>query len=161
MKDLISILNKLQDVFNTVGVNTIQLPQIVVVGNQSAGKSSVMEAIVGKDFLPRGTGMVTRCPLVLQLIQIEGDNSPHRNAEEGEYPVSSGGDSKVFKHPNANSFAPLPPTHHQAPTIWTNGPSFCIQTRCTRTSTRSVVRSSRRLNEFRVEGCISVRVQSR
>ena len=83
MNSLISILNKLQDVFNTIGAENIQLPQIVVVGNQSAGKSSVMEAIVGKDFLPRGTGIVTRCPLVLQLIRIENENSPYRKAEEG------------------------------------------------------------------------------
>ena len=46
---------------------TVELPQIVVVGSQSTGKSSVLESIVGKDFLPRGTGIVTRCPLVLQL----------------------------------------------------------------------------------------------
>jgi len=32
------------------------------------GKSSVLENIVGRDFLPRGTGIVTRRPLVLQLI---------------------------------------------------------------------------------------------
>lgn len=83
MNSLISILNKLQDVFNTIGAENIQLPQIVEVGNQSAGKSSVMEAIVGKDFLPRGTGIVTRCPLVLQLIRIENENSPYRKAEEG------------------------------------------------------------------------------
>ena len=43
------------------------LPQIVVVGGQSSGKSSVLEAIVGKDFLPRGAGICTRRPLVLQL----------------------------------------------------------------------------------------------
>jgi len=34
MDSLIPILNKLQDVFNTVGTETIQLPQIVVVGSQ-------------------------------------------------------------------------------------------------------------------------------
>lgn len=44
------------------------MPQLVVVGSQSAGKSSVLETIVGKDFLPRGQGIVTRRPLVLQLI---------------------------------------------------------------------------------------------
>lgn len=44
------------------------MPQIVVVGSQSAGKSSVLETIVGKDFLPRGQGIVTRRPLVLQLV---------------------------------------------------------------------------------------------
>lgn len=66
---LITLVNKLQDVFTTVGVqNPIDLPQIVVVGSQSSGKSSVLENIVGRDFLPRGTGIVTRRPLVLQLI---------------------------------------------------------------------------------------------
>ena len=44
-----------------------QLPKIVVVGGQSSGKSSVLEAVVGRDFLPRGTGIVTRRPLELQL----------------------------------------------------------------------------------------------
>ncbi|EGD91529.1 hypothetical protein H112_01337 [Trichophyton rubrum D6] len=66
---LISLVNKLQDVFTTVGAqNPIDLPQIVVVGSQSSGKSSVLENIVGRDFLPRGSGIVTRRPLVLQLI---------------------------------------------------------------------------------------------
>ncbi|CAF1347667.1 unnamed protein product [Rotaria magnacalcarata] len=68
MDALIPILNKLQDAFNTVGSESIQLPQIVVVGSQSAGKSSVLECIVGRDFLPRGSGIVTRRPLTLQLI---------------------------------------------------------------------------------------------
>ncbi|KAF7715730.1 Vacuolar protein sorting-associated protein [Penicillium ucsense] len=78
---LISLVNKLQDVFSTVGVhNPIDLPQIVVVGSQSSGKSSVLENIVGRDFLPRGSGIVTRRPLILQLInktpapQANGDN---------------------------------------------------------------------------------------
>ncbi|KAI2621656.1 vacuolar sorting protein 1 [Hypoxylon sp. NC1633] len=66
---LIKLVNRLQDVFATVGVNNpIDLPQIVVVGSQSSGKSSVLENIVGRDFLPRGSGIVTRRPLVLQLI---------------------------------------------------------------------------------------------
>ncbi|KAM0335645.1 hypothetical protein ACHAQA_000694 [Verticillium albo-atrum] len=66
---LITLVNKLQDVFSTVGVNNpIDLPQIAVVGSQSSGKSSVLENIVGRDFLPRGAGICTRRPLVLQLI---------------------------------------------------------------------------------------------
>jgi len=32
----------------------IQLPRIVTLGTQSSGKSSVLENIVGLDFLPRG-----------------------------------------------------------------------------------------------------------
>lgn len=38
------------------------------INSQSSGKSSVLENIVGRDFLPRGTGIVTRRPLVLRLI---------------------------------------------------------------------------------------------
>lgn len=68
MESLVDIINQLQDVFAVSGSSGIDLPQIVVVGSQSAGKSSVLEHIVGKSFLPRGTGIVTRCPLVLQLV---------------------------------------------------------------------------------------------
>ncbi|KXX79749.1 Dynamin-related protein DNM1 [Madurella mycetomatis] len=74
--DLLSTVNKLQDlVFNTIGNDSLDLPQIVVVGSQSAGKSSVLENIVGRDFLPRGSGIVTRRPLILQLINVPGDDS--------------------------------------------------------------------------------------
>lgn len=49
------LVNLLQDAFSAVGVaNPIDLPQIAVVGSQSSGKSSVLENIVGRDFLPRG-----------------------------------------------------------------------------------------------------------
>ena len=34
MESLIPVINKLQDVFNTVGSETMQLPQIVVIGTQ-------------------------------------------------------------------------------------------------------------------------------
>ncbi|GAB1311160.1 Dynamin-related GTPase protein [Madurella fahalii] len=74
--DLLSTVNKLQDlVFNTIGNDSLDLPQIVVVGSQSAGKSSVLENIVGRDFLPRGSGIVTRRPLILQLINVPSDDS--------------------------------------------------------------------------------------
>ncbi|KAG5285426.1 hypothetical protein AALO_G00003230 [Alosa alosa] len=69
MEDLIPLVNKLQDAFSSIGQScNLDLPQIAVVGGQSAGKSSVLENFVGKDFLPRGSGIVTRRPLVLQLI---------------------------------------------------------------------------------------------
>ncbi|CAM4693624.1 unnamed protein product [Caretta caretta] len=70
METLIPVVNKLQEIFNTVGAEVIQLPQIVVIGAQSSGKSSVLESIVGRDFLPRGSGIVTRRPLVLQLVNV-------------------------------------------------------------------------------------------
>ncbi|KAJ0398185.1 hypothetical protein P43SY_000554 [Pythium insidiosum] len=67
MEQLIPIINKLQDVFSAIGQSPLNLPQIVVIGSQSSGKSSVLENIVGRDFLPRGSGIVTRRPLILQL----------------------------------------------------------------------------------------------
>ncbi|XP_063831565.1 dynamin [Ostrinia nubilalis] len=78
MEQLIPIVNKLQDAFTQLGVHMqLDLPQIAVVGGQSAGKSSVLENFVGRDFLPRGSGIVTRRPLILQLI--------HANAEYAEF----------------------------------------------------------------------------
>ncbi|XP_071189170.1 dynamin-1-like protein isoform X1 [Salvelinus alpinus] len=87
MEALIPVINKLQDVFNTVGADIIQLPQIAVVGTQSSGKSSVLESLVGKDMLPRGTGVVTRRPLILQLVHVDpGDGRKMRdeNGVEGD-----------------------------------------------------------------------------
>ncbi|XP_071695064.1 dynamin-related protein 5A-like isoform X3 [Rutidosis leptorrhynchoides] len=81
MESLISLVNKLQRACTGLGdhgdattsLPTLwdSLPSIAVVGGQSSGKSSVLESIVGKDFLPRGSGIVTRRPLVLQLHKIE------------------------------------------------------------------------------------------
>ncbi|KAG7119234.1 Dynamin-related protein dnm1 like [Verticillium longisporum] len=81
--DLLGTVNKLQDlVFNTIGSDSLDLPQIVVVGSQSAGKSSVLENIVGRDFLPRGSGIVTRRPLILQLINVPEDESTAQPAND-------------------------------------------------------------------------------
>ena len=70
MNKYLEALNKLQDTFTECGVSIkdLHLPQIAVVGCQSAGKSSVLESIAKQDLLPRGTGIVTRRPLVLQMI---------------------------------------------------------------------------------------------
>ncbi len=49
MQELIKTINRLQDVFTTTGQNLgFSLPQIAVVGGQSAGKSSVLEGFVGR-----------------------------------------------------------------------------------------------------------------
>ncbi|PWN41538.1 putative VPS1-member of the dynamin family of GTPase [Ceraceosorus guamensis] len=84
-QSLIKLVNKLQDAFNNVGIqNPIDLPQITVLGSQSSGKSSVLENLVGRDFLPRGTGIVTRRPLVLQLI-----NRPAAGGAQGGVAAAS------------------------------------------------------------------------
>jgi dynamin 1-like protein len=95
MESLIPIISKLQDVFATIGYreNEVQLPQIVVVGSQSAGKSSVIEGIVGRDFLPRGTGIVTRRPLLLHLIHMPMDDSKRR--QDSRF---ANGDWATFEH---------------------------------------------------------------
>ncbi|GLD57491.1 dynamin-1 isoform X1, partial [Lates japonicus] len=49
MEELIPLVNQLQDAFSSIGQNAnLDLPQIAVVGGQSAGKSSVLENFVGK-----------------------------------------------------------------------------------------------------------------
>uniref|UniRef100_A0A673K4X8 Dynamin-2 n=1 Tax=Sinocyclocheilus rhinocerous TaxID=307959 RepID=A0A673K4X8_9TELE len=76
MEELISLVNRLQDAFSAIGQTCdLDLPQIAVVGGQSAGKSSVLENFVGRDFLPRGSGIVTRRPLVLQLISSTSEHA--------------------------------------------------------------------------------------
>ena len=57
---LATCLRQLQDVSGQVYDN--KFPEIIAIGGQSAGKSSIIEAIVGHSFLPRGTDIVTRCP---------------------------------------------------------------------------------------------------
>ncbi|KAH7057495.1 Dynamin central region-domain-containing protein [Linnemannia elongata] len=100
---LIKTINKLQDAFSTVGVhNPVDLPQIVVIGSQSSGKSSVLENIVGRDFLPRGSGIVTRRPLVLQLI-----NRPSSSAtDSGSNGSPSDDETDAKKEPNGEKKEP-------------------------------------------------------
>ena len=66
-KQIRPILNVI-DSLRTLGISSegVKLPTIVVVGDQSHGKSSVLESLAGID-LPRGTGVVTRVPLILRL----------------------------------------------------------------------------------------------
>ncbi|CAM6079308.1 unnamed protein product [Sphagnum tenellum] len=85
MDNLIGLVNRIQRACTALGdyggegaVQSLweSLPSVVVVGGQSSGKSSVLESIVGRDFLPRGSGIVTRRPLVLQL---------HKTDDRSEY----------------------------------------------------------------------------
>ncbi|WIA18610.1 hypothetical protein OEZ86_005059 [Tetradesmus obliquus] len=87
MERVVGLINKLQQICTQLGDtagNSIlvdKLSSIVVVGGQSSGKSSVLEAVVGRDFLPRGTGIVTRRPLVLNLVHVDDEKA----AEYGEF----------------------------------------------------------------------------
>ncbi|KAK6158201.1 hypothetical protein DH2020_005515 [Rehmannia glutinosa] len=57
----------------------IQLPTIVVVGDQSSGKSSVLESLAGIS-LPRGQGICTRVPLIMRL-QNHSNSKPDLSLE--------------------------------------------------------------------------------
>ncbi|KAL8268485.1 hypothetical protein R6Q59_002283 [Mikania micrantha] len=102
MESLIGLVNRIQRACTALGDygggdTTFSslwdaLPSVAVVGGQSSGKSSVLESIVGRDFLPRGSdtecmhipGIVTRRPLVLQLHKTEGRKEEY--AEFGHMP---------------------------------------------------------------------------
>lgn len=74
---------EIRSILQTVGQGgALTLPSIVVIGSQSSGKSSVLEAIVGHEFLPKGSNMVTRRPIELTLV-----NTPGSTAEYGEFPA--------------------------------------------------------------------------
>lgn len=55
-----------------------------MLGSQSVGKSSVLESIVGKDFLPRGKGIVTRRPIEIQMINIPKDEKDYVVFSDGK-----------------------------------------------------------------------------
>src|SRR5947207_10226341 len=68
---LIDVINHLRD----CGTEQIlPLPKIAVVGNQSAGKSSLLEAI-SQIKVPRATGTCTRCPMEIILCRGSGNAS--------------------------------------------------------------------------------------
>ena len=72
-KKLVGLVDKLRD----IGLSDlIAMPRIAVLGSQSSGKSSLLESIVGINFLPRGSGVVTRRPLELRL-QRSNTNRPY------------------------------------------------------------------------------------
>ncbi|XP_054473767.1 interferon-induced GTP-binding protein Mx-like [Anoplopoma fimbria] len=81
------------DSLRSLGVEKdLALPAIAVIGDQSSGKSSVLEALSGVA-LPRGSGIVTRCPLELKMKRKKegeewyGKISYQNHEEEIEDPV--------------------------------------------------------------------------
>ena len=94
--------------------DALKLPSIVVIGSQSSGKSSVLEAIVGHEFLPkcvefvfifvvyqllsiRGNNMVTRRPIELTLIHTP-PSAGKEAVEYGEFPALGLGKITDFSH---------------------------------------------------------------
>ena len=65
-------VDKIREVLGNENDVDISLPTIVVIGDQSSGKSSVLESISGVN-LPKGGGCVTKCPLIMQLRTSQGE----------------------------------------------------------------------------------------
>lgn len=72
MDQMVNLTRKMIEIRNVLlqvdDKDTLKIPSIVVIGSQSSGKSSVLESIVGQEFLPKGGNMVTRRPIELTLV---------------------------------------------------------------------------------------------
>ncbi|KAL1568630.1 Phragmoplastin drp1c [Salvia divinorum] len=71
MESLIGLVNRIQRACTVLGDHGGEgmslweaLPSVAVVGGQSSGKSSVLESVVGRDFLPHGSGKISNVLLV-------------------------------------------------------------------------------------------------
>ena len=85
LKSTIDLVNDIEMALKGANLKyPIDLPRIAVIGAQSTGKSSVLESIVGEDFLPRGRGTVTTCPLILRLVKSENDEKTAKFDDEEE-----------------------------------------------------------------------------
>ncbi|KAK6203431.1 protein MGM1, mitochondrial precursor [Scheffersomyces amazonensis] len=82
MLNLTRQMIEIRNLLSSIDHDGLRLPSIVVIGSQSSGKSSVLESIVGHEFLPKGSNMVTRRPIELTLI-----NSPESAADVAEFPA--------------------------------------------------------------------------
>ena len=94
MLNLTKQMIEIRTILNKVDSSSahLTLPSIVVIGSQSSGKSSVLESIVGKEFLPKGSNMVTRRPIELTLV-----NTPNSNNVTADFPSMRLYNIKDFK----------------------------------------------------------------
>ncbi|CAF1044035.1 unnamed protein product [Adineta steineri] len=72
-EDCRQLLMKVDTMREILRMEKISLPQIVVVGDQSVGKSSILEAISSIE-LPRAQNICTRCPLELRMKSAPSDS---------------------------------------------------------------------------------------
>ena len=81
-KKLLELGNIIQSIDKSCSMND-NIPQMVVIGTQSSGKSSVLNRILRMDILPVGKQMVTRTPLHMELNQSNTGDKAH--VEFGTY----------------------------------------------------------------------------
>ena len=111
---VIPLVNSLQDIIARLDGDAaagLELPQVAAIGGQSSGKSSVLEALVGRDFLPRGPDICTRRPLVLQLVHQPRRPADAEADEWGEFLHLSGRRFYDFREIRREIQVPIPLPH--------------------------------------------------
>jgi len=111
---VIPLVNSLQDIIARLDGDAaagLELPQVAAIGGQSSGKSSVLEALVGRDFLPRGSDICTRRPLVLQLVHQPRRPADAEADEWGEFLHLSGRRFYDFREIRREIQVPIPLPH--------------------------------------------------
>ena len=64
-RNVVRVLHRVQEILGA----KVEFPRIVMVGDQSSGKTSVIEALIGEDISCKDSTMATRRPLLLSLIR--------------------------------------------------------------------------------------------
>ena len=121
IKKICEIRELTKEAMKKIGEEMI-LPRIIVIGNESSGKSSTLERIAGQPVLPCADGICTRAPVVLELkydpgavvAQIffkgfEGDYVQVRDAEEARTKVQAA--METLKVPSLHSLPTVPSLH--------------------------------------------------
>ncbi|KAI0428442.1 dynamin family protein [Xylaria sp. FL1042] len=110
---------KLREFNNTVGSlqqlgvsHITELPELVLVGDQSAGKSSLMSGLARVD-LPRSAGVGTRCPLHIRLIDSTNDHWSCTVALQIDYDFEPKGKIKKSDVTPTNQFPPWVKKSHR------------------------------------------------
>lgn len=110
---------KLRALNNTVGnlqqlgVSLVaELPELVLVGDQSAGKSSLMSGLARVD-LPRSAGVGTRCPLHIRLIDSSNSHWSCTVALQLDYDFEPKGKIKKSDVTATNPFPPWVKKSHR------------------------------------------------
>ena len=97
--DIIQLVNRLRSIGAQIDIS---LPTIALCGQQSAGKSSLVEAISGVVF-PRNNSTCTRCPTELRMIQTSDINFKCRIGIRYEYDDIRGKPLSEFRHKKIGS----------------------------------------------------------
>ena len=66
-RDVLPWLKVAEDLRTLNLESELNVPQVCVMGDQSSGKSSVLNLLAGDMIFPSGTGLVTRCPIRLVM----------------------------------------------------------------------------------------------